>query len=69
MATAFANCGVLVDQLLEAISAEAIPKLSEFNVQDLSLTAWAMSKLGFLHLHLLDSIAAASIPKLHDADG
>lgn len=68
MATALAHLGALVDEALGAMRSEGSMRASEFDAPDLSLTSWAMSKLGFLHLHLLDSIASEAIPKITHAD-
>lgn len=55
--------GALVDEALETAAAESILEISEFTSPDLSLTAWSMSKVGFMRLHAADSTRGATAPK------
>lgn len=50
--------------LLEAIAAEALSKMTEFDMQGLANTAWAFASLQLLHMPLLDSISAAARTRL-----
>jgi len=45
---------------MDAISAQAIPRLSDFVSQEISNTSWAFAKLGVCDRPLFDSLAAAA---------
>lgn len=50
--------------LLDSISAASLTKGPEFVPQELSNTAWALSRLSVVHETLMDSISASAIRKL-----
>jgi len=52
------------EPLLQALSAEALKRLSAFEVQNLANTAWACAKLSYLDAPLREALAAASLPRL-----
>mmetsp|Transcript_103043 Transcript_103043/g.220389 ORF Transcript_103043/g.220389 Transcript_103043/m.220389 type:complete len:179 (-) Transcript_103043:112-648(-) len=52
--------------LLKALSAQALPHISELNRQELSITAWAFATLALRPRPLLNAIAAQSITRLQD---
>lgn len=47
--------------LIQAISAEARPRISAFFMQNISNTVWAYAKLGLDDAPLLDALAPAAI--------
>lgn len=50
--------------MFEAISAQSIRRITEFNAQNLSNTSWAYATRGVPDSTLLDAIAAEAIPKI-----
>jgi len=58
---AYARLDVVDKPFLEAIAAQAIAKLGDFVMQNLTNTAWAYAPLGFRNKTLMDAISAASL--------
>jgi len=56
-AWAFATLGVLDHHLLNAISAEAIRRLNEFHVLNMSNIAWAFAKISLQNKDLMSAIS------------
>lgn len=54
----FATLIIQHDPLFEAIAAEARPRISEYETQDLCNTSWACSALGFRFTPLLAAMRA-----------
>jgi hypothetical protein len=63
-AWAFATAGRAAPALLDAIAAEAAPRVGNFNPQDLANTAWAFATAGHAAPALLDAIAAEAAPRV-----
>ena len=63
---AFASAGHRAPALLDAIAAASVPRLCDFNAQELANTAWAFATAGHAASALLDAIAAAAVPRLRD---
>ena len=62
IAWAFATAGYKAPALLDAIAAEAVPLLGDFNPQNLiANTAWAFATAGHAAPALLDAIAAEAV--------
>jgi len=61
---AFATMGIRALPLLNALSAEAIPKISDFGMLELTNMAWAFAKLDIHDAPLLDSISASALAKI-----
>eukprot|EP00665_Eupelagonemidae_sp_cell47_P001606 gene1605-160_t len=53
-------------ELFAAVAEAAVPRLREFEPQNLANTAWAYAKAGHAAPALLEAIAAAAVPRLHD---
>jgi len=60
----FARLTVSDEPLLDAISAEAHARLSEFGCQELASTAWAFARLACLNVNLMESISSEAIRTL-----
>mmetsp|Transcript_19592 Transcript_19592/g.26332 ORF Transcript_19592/g.26332 Transcript_19592/m.26332 type:complete len:145 (+) Transcript_19592:44-478(+) len=67
MAWSLSVLGVAAWPLLNAISASALPRLSQFSLQHLSNPAWSLSKFSILDDPLLAAISSEASPKLREA--
>lgn len=61
MAWAFATLGVMNEPLMNAISAAALRKRTDYRTQNLSNTVWAYATLALLDGPLFQAISASSI--------
>ena len=52
--------------LFAAVAEAAVPRLREFNAQNLANTAWAFATAGHASPALLDAIAAEAAPRVRD---
>ena len=52
------------DTVWRELEKAAVPKLGEFNAQDVSNTAWAYATAGHAAPELFDAMAEAAVPKL-----
>mmetsp|Transcript_42960 Transcript_42960/g.67966 ORF Transcript_42960/g.67966 Transcript_42960/m.67966 type:complete len:422 (+) Transcript_42960:247-1512(+) len=68
MAWSLATCALQDEQLLQALSSEAIRKICHYSPQHLSTTAWAYAKLLIWNPTLFNSIASESIAKIYECD-
>lgn len=53
---------------MEAISAASIANISDYNVQSLANTAWAVATLGIFNQPLMDAISKEAIRKISDCE-
>ena len=56
--SAYAKLGVLNPKLMEAVAAQALDLIEDFNAQNFGNTVWAYAKLGILNPKLMAAIAA-----------
>jgi hypothetical protein len=61
---AYATTGHAAPTLLDAIAAEAAPRVREFNPQNLANTSWAYATAGHAAPALLDAIAAEAVRRV-----
>jgi len=54
---------------MDALSAEALSRLSEFGMQNLASIAWSFSAIGFTHQPFLEAIASAALATGEFLDG
>ena len=66
LAWAFAKAGHAAPSLLDAISAEAVKRVREFNSQELSNTAWAYATTGHWAPELLEVISAEAVARVRE---
>ena len=62
-AWAYATAGRMAPELLDAIVAVAVRRLSDFNPQDLANTVWAYAKADHAAPVLSNAIAAMVVPR------
>ena len=62
----FAKASHVAPVLLDAIAAEAAPRVRQFNPQALANTAWAYATAGHPAPVLLDAIAAEAAPRVRE---
>ena len=53
-----AKLGILNPKLMEAVAAQALDLIEDFNAQNFGNTVWAYAKLGILNPKLMAAIAA-----------
>ena len=65
---AFSRAGQPAPALLDALAAEAAPRLREFSTHELANLAAAFATAGHAAPALLDEIAIEAAPRLHEFD-
>ena len=63
---AFSSAKHPAPELFDAIAAEVMPRVAQFNAQELANTAWAFATAGHEQPELFDAIAAAATPNVAD---
>ena len=58
---AYAKLGILNPKLMEAVAAQALDLIEDFNAQNFGNAAWAYAKLGISNPKLMEAIAAQAL--------
>jgi hypothetical protein len=61
---AYATAGHASPDLFEAVARVAVPRLGEFNPQDLANTVWAYATAGHASPDLFEAVARVAVPRL-----
>jgi hypothetical protein len=64
LAWAYSKMAILDKPLRDSLSSAALPRLTEFEEQNLTQTAWSLAAWSVLHMPLMNSLAGPSEKKL-----
>jgi hypothetical protein len=64
MSWSFAALQIVTETLMDSIAAESINKMSEFDAQALTNTAWSYAKVSNIPSPILNSLAGEALKKI-----